>query len=64
MSVREPEAEGLAVIDASGVVLGNSDITCERGNAEPTGDVPFPVYPAPHQLPQLPRTHKGRKASE
>jgi len=48
------DVPGLDIIDSTDAVLGNDDIACERGTATPTGDAPFPVYPAPSDMPVLP----------
>lgn len=58
-------ADGLTVdeIDMRGLQIGNSDLVCERGTACPTGDIPFPVYPAQSDLPQIALNAISRKAT-
>ena len=43
--------EGLEVVDGDGIIKGNEDIACERGDAKPdlTTDT-SPIYPKPADL--------------
>jgi hypothetical protein len=38
---------GTDTIDCTGVILGNDDIVCERGEAQPDGAFTLPIYPKP-----------------
>lgn len=51
-TMRAPTAEGLEVVDGDGIIKGNDDIACERGDAKPdqTTDT-SPIYPKQGDLP-------------
>lgn len=53
-----PAADGLEVVDATGIITGNADIVCERGEPQPdTVACTLPIYPQPGDLPPDPPAH-------
>jgi len=50
-TMKAPTADGLEVVDGAGIIKGNEDIACERGDAKPdlTTDTSA-VYPKPSDL--------------
>lgn len=50
-TMKAPTAEGLEVVDGDGIIKGNEDIACERGDAKPDLKADTsPVYPKPSDL--------------
>ena len=41
------DADGLEATDCTGVIKGNADIVCERGEFSPDARMSLPAYPSP-----------------
>jgi hypothetical protein len=60
-----PAADGLEVVNTTGVLTGNADIVCERGEPQPdTVACTLPMYPQPGDLPPDPPAHLSTPRTE